>query len=260
MQVNEAESQRRVFVHEGGYTNHPSDPGGPTNWGVTIFDAQKYAAEFGWLPAGRKVTAADVKAMPKWFAEKVYDAKYWDALRGDELSSGLDYSMYDYGINSGIGRAGKVLRRVVGLPDNDWRVTDEVLRAVAERDAKQLIAALNDERLRFLKSLKTWPVFGKGWERRVVEVRAASLRMATQEISPAPVSTPAPGKGAVPLEAGKRNATAGGITAAGATAAQQAHQSGARPLVVVAIVVMAIALAAAGWWWWHRRQKQLQEN
>jgi hypothetical protein len=53
--------------------------------------------------------------MPKWFAEKVYDAKYWDALNCDLLPAGLDYAVCDYGVNSGIGRAGKVLRRLLDM-------------------------------------------------------------------------------------------------------------------------------------------------
>jgi lysozyme family protein len=173
----EAESMKNIFLSEGGYTNDPRDPGGPTNWGITIFDANKYAAEFGWI-VGRKVTAADIRAMPKWFAEKVYDAKYWDALDADALPAGLDYVLVDYGVNSGIGRAGKVLRRLLGLPDNDYRVTAEVLAAVAKRKVSDLINAINAERLRFLKSLSTWSHFGPGWGRRVASVNAIALHMA----------------------------------------------------------------------------------
>ena len=80
--------------------------------------------------------------------------------QAEALPAGVDYSVFDYGVNSGIGRSGKVLRRVVGLPDNTHVVTDEVLRAVAKRDPKALVIAINDERLAFLKRLKTWPVFG----------------------------------------------------------------------------------------------------
>ena len=168
--------------------------------------------------------------------------------------------MFDYGVNSGIGRSGKVLRRVLGLSDATHVVTADVLGAVAKHDATALIASINDERLAFLKRLKTWPVFGAGWSRRVSEVRAASLRMAAQRALPAPPPAAGPGKGAVPVSGGKRVATAGGIVAAGAGAAQQAHHGGARPIVIAAILVAAFAMAIAGWWWWRRRQKQLQES
>src|ERR1044071_2425414 len=97
-----AESIRRVLASEGGYVNHPSDPGGPTNFGITIADYRKYAK--------RDATAADVKAMRLDEARAIYRAHYWDALGCDELPAGLDYAVFDYGINSGIGRAGRVLR------------------------------------------------------------------------------------------------------------------------------------------------------
>ena len=97
-------------------------------------------------------------------AKAIYRTAYWDAQRCDELPAGVDYTVFDYGVNSGIGRSGKVLRRVVGRRrDSTHVVTDEVLRAVAKRDPKAIVMAINDERLAFLKRLKTWPVFGKGW-------------------------------------------------------------------------------------------------
>jgi lysozyme family protein len=49
------------------------------------------------------------------------------ARRCDELPAGADHSAFGYGVKSGIGRGGKVLRRVVGLPDNTGTVTDQVL-------------------------------------------------------------------------------------------------------------------------------------
>lgn len=90
--------------------------------------------------------------------------------------------MADYGLNSGIGRAGKVLRRLLGMSDKDWRATPQVLAAVARRKPADLINALDAERLaflKFLKSLKTWPHVGAGWGRRVApkdDERAKPLR------------------------------------------------------------------------------------
>lgn len=91
-------------------------------------------------------------------------------------------------MNSGIGRSGKVLRRVVGLPDDASVVTDQVLAYARVRDPKVLVAAVCDERLAFLKSLKTWPVFGHGWGTRVAEVKAVSLALAgaAQGVTPSP--------------------------------------------------------------------------
>lgn len=166
----------RLLAHEGGYTNHPADPGGPTNYGITIVDYRKYVKP--------DATAADVRAMKLDEAKAIYRAKYGDAQRCDALPAGVDYAVFDYGVNSGIGRSGKVLRRVLRLPDSTSVVNDAVITAVGASDAKVLIAAICDERLRFLQSLKTWPVFGAGWGRRVAEVRAAALAMAVPAAPP----------------------------------------------------------------------------
>src|ERR1043165_7272468 len=149
---------KRVLVHEGGYTNDPRDPGGPTNWGITIFDARKY-----WRP---NATAADVRVMPQSVAVAIYRQKYWVAngLSCDDLPGGVDDSHDDYRVNSGVGRADKVLRRVCGIADNAPNAV--LLAAVAKRDPKALINAINEQRLRFLQSLHTWPHFGKGWGTR----------------------------------------------------------------------------------------------
>lgn len=248
------EALRRLLVHEGGYTNHPSDPGGPTNFGITIHDYRKYVKP--------SASAADVRAMRLDEAKAIYRAKYWDALRCGELPAGVDYSVFDYGVNSGIGRSGRVLRRVVGLPDTTHVVTDEVLRAVTGRNPKALAIAINDERLRFLKSLKTWPVFGAGWGRRVAEVRAFSLELAERPVitsspRPAPVEA-APAKGVVPLPKGLQNATTATPVAAGGATAAALHDSGHDPWTIVAVVGGFVLIAGIGWVAFHYWQQRKQ--
>jgi len=130
-------------------------------------------------------------------AKAIYRAKYWDALRCDKLPAGLDYAVFDYGINSGIARAAKVLHRILGLPD-DVRMSDGAIAAVRSGAARDLIARLCEERLIFLRSLRTWPVFGAGWSRRVREVKVAALVMASHApirdalVIPPPPDIPAP--------------------------------------------------------------------
>jgi lysozyme family protein len=109
---------KRLLSHEGGYSNHPSDPGGPTKFGITIHDYRKYRKP--------KATAADVRAMRVDEAKAIYRSKYWDAVRGDELPAGLDYAVFDYGVNSGTARAISVLRRLVGFPEKG-SLSDELL-------------------------------------------------------------------------------------------------------------------------------------
>jgi lysozyme family protein len=223
---------RRVLAHEGGYSNHPSDPGGPTNFGITIADYRKYVKP--------SATAADMKAMRLDEARAIYRAHYWNALGCDELPAGLDYAVFDYGINSGIGRASRVLRRLAG-GSGDGPLDAALLAAVRKTDARELIARLCDERLAFLKRLKTWPVFGAGWGRRVAQVRVVALGIAA--------SSPRP-------SAAARHGTVGGIATAGAVAAQQAHQAGMRPVVVAAVALATAALLVCIWLVWRRRQRQ----
>lgn len=169
MKDNYELAETRVLASEGGYTNDPRDPGGPTNWGITIYDARMY-----WK---HNATSVDVKKMPRAVAEDIYRKKYWNALDCDDLPDGLDYCVFDYGVNSGIARAGRVLRKLIGVSTADWHVTPEVVSAVNRRDIKMLIEEVSDERLNFLRHLRTWDHFGRGWNARVASVRSASLQM-----------------------------------------------------------------------------------
>ena len=243
----------RLLAHEGGYTNDAADPGGPTNFGITIYDYRKYVKP--------GATAADVRAMKVEEAKAIYRDKYWDAQRCDELPAGVDYAVFDYGVNSGIGRSGKVLRRVLGLTDNDWHTSDEVLAALRKREAKQIVVAICDERLRFLRSLRTWGVFGKGWGARVAEVKVYAIKLASGAAAPAaaPIAT-AVGKGTVPTPKGAQQGSAGAVIAAGAAAAHQAHQSGAGAGTIAIIVAVAIAVAIAAYAFWHWRQARQQNK
>lgn len=163
----------RLLAHEGGYSNDAADPGGPTNFGITIFDYRKYVKP--------DATAADVRAMKLDEAKAIYRAKYWAAQRCDELPAGVDYAVFDYGVNSGIGRSGRVLRRCLKLSDTSAAVTGEVIAAARAADAKALVMAICEERLRFLQRLSTWSVFGRGWGRRVAEVKTFSLQLAASK-------------------------------------------------------------------------------
>lgn len=199
----------RLLMHEGGYTNHPSDPGGPTNFGITIFDYRKYVKP--------DATAADIRGMSLDDAKAIYRAKYWDAMRLDLFEPGVDYALFDYGVNSGIGRAGRVIRRLLKLSDDTPVIADHVIAAANERHAAELAAAICDERLRFLKSLRTWPVFGKGWARRVGEVKLFAVAIAQDLpiVSDGAPLMPAPGRAIDPDKFARVRALQASLAAAG---------------------------------------------
>jgi len=183
MQANFDQALKCVLAHEGGYSNHPSDPGGPTNWGITIHDARMY-----WK---RDADADDVRGMPLDVAKRIYKSKYWDAMRCDELPSGLDYAVMDFGVNSGIGRSIRFLESIAGVPA-DGKPDDTLIRTVANMPSKPVITELCNKRLVFLRGLKTWPVFGNGWGRRVADVKDAALKMADAVRAPTPTPLRAP--------------------------------------------------------------------
>jgi len=225
----------RVLAHEGGYSNHPADPGGVTLEGVTQAVYDDYRRSKG-LP--REALLPSMRGKPAWIAARdaIYRARYWDVLRCDALPSGVDYAMFDYGVNSGVARAAKALQRLVGA-DADGAVGPLTLAALATHRPAALVAALCDERLAFLKSLKTWPVFGAGWSRRVADVRRVALAM-TDATSPA--VAPA-------------LATATVLTGAAAAAAQGIGNSFA---VVLTVIAAAGFIGVCGWFAWRRSRQQ----
>ena len=243
MKENFDEALKRVLAHEGGYADHPSDPGGPTNWGITIHDARAY-----WK---RGADADDVRAMPKDVAKRIYKLKYWDAMRCDELPSGVDYAVMDFGVNSGVSRSLKFLESIAGVPA-DGKSDDTLIRTVASMPAKPVIAELCNKRLTFLKGLKTWPVFGNGWGRRVAEVKDAALKMSDAVRVPAPVPVKAPkGKSEKPDTATKPAVLSTTVWAQIATVLT-ALGGALTDWRVLAVVVVA---ALAGYVIWERMKR-----
>jgi lysozyme family protein len=171
MQSNFNQSLLLLLKHEGGYSNHSQDPGGMTNLGVT---AKVWES---WV--GHPVDEKQMKALTPDDVAPLYKRKYWDACRADELVSGLDYAVFDCAVNSGVGRSIKLLQGCVGVnPDGGFgSVTMAAVSQFKGESAKTIIIEFCDDRLNFLKSLKTFPVFGKGWENRVNSVKAEALRM-----------------------------------------------------------------------------------
>lgn len=158
-----------VLHHEGGFVNHPADPGGMTNLGCTKSTWEKWC--------GRQVTEADMRALEASDVAPLYREKYWEKVHGDYLPAGVDYAVFDCAINSGPGRAIKFLQEAIGTTP-DGAIGPKTLAALKDFDPVALVNSVSDKRLSFLKELSTWPTFGRGWERRVKEVQAAALEMA----------------------------------------------------------------------------------
>ena len=157
-----------VIVNEGGYVDNKLDPGGATNWGCT------QAVWEGYI--GHKVSIDDMKALTKEDVKPLYKKRYWDAIHGDAIPSGLDYCLFDCAINSGVNRSAKIIQEIVGV-FADGAIGNNTVSAITQLNPVTAINEFCDKRQAFLESLKTFPVFGKGWSKRVSEVRIRALEM-----------------------------------------------------------------------------------
>lgn len=168
MRDNFDASFQLVLKHEGGFVNDPADPGGATNLGITIGTLSDHL--------GRPATVADVRAVTKFTAGRIYRANYWDRARCDDLPVGLDYAVFDFAVNSGVSRAVRTLQRIIGVKD-DGVIGAKTMTAIRGQDARSLIVRLCDERLKFVRGLRTFTRFGKGWTTRIVNVKEVAQNM-----------------------------------------------------------------------------------
>ncbi len=157
----------RILTHEAGYVNHPRDPGGPTNLGVT------QATLSHWL--GHPASIADVQALTPAAVSPIYRANYWRAASCDQLPPGVDYVVFDAAVLSGIRRAVTTLQEAAGSAA-DGHFGTQTLAAVASVAATDLVRRFCTEREIFFRGLGTFATFGRGWINRLNEVRDQALR------------------------------------------------------------------------------------
>ncbi len=177
MQSTYEQAIAQVFKDEGGYTNESTDPGGPTNWGITLYDAQTY-----WK---HDATSEDVKSMPKSVAEDIYRNHYAIPVKYDSLPAGVDYAVLDYAINSGISRSSKLLQHLVGVTE-DGIIGSITIAKVNTVEPTSLIKSIYTERLAFLKGLHTWSVYGHGWTNRCTQGLDLALSLAEKKVETKP--------------------------------------------------------------------------
>ena len=168
MKNNYAECLEIILEHEGGFVNHPKDPGGVTNHGVTkrVYDE--------WI--GKNSTVEEMRNLTHEDVAPIYKKNYWDRAKCDQLPSGVDLSVFDWGVNSGVSRSAKALQRIVGVKQ-DGGIGPMTLQAVSEVEAEEIIEQMHYMRDNFYRSLDTFETFGKGWTRRNNETREKALEM-----------------------------------------------------------------------------------
>ena len=146
-----------LITHEGGFSNHPDDPGGATMYGIT----EVVARAEGYTGPMRELTLG--------FAKQVYRKRYWDACRCDQMPDVLRYPLFDAAVNSGPGQAIKWLQAAVGVKADGaiGPVTQQAVNMAAPQPTRQKMIG---NRLRFMTQLSNWPSFSKGWARRIAAI------------------------------------------------------------------------------------------
>ncbi|QIG74375.1 putative endolysin protein [Rhizobium phage RHph_N65] len=252
-------SLEKVLREEGGYSDHPDDPGGPTMKGVTqrVYDAYRDRIR----KQRRSVRLIETSEL-----EEIYRTSYWDLIRGGALPAGVNYVVFDGAVNSGVKRSVEWLQAALGV--NVDGVIGPATIAAAQRDTNNdaLIDRILDRRLAFLQSLRTWKTFGKGWKARVARVRSVGQAWATGVEAPAllyaaePVSAKALDSDvkAAPSAAPADATTGGGIGFGGVAFVLKDLQDQLAPYsmgsdligkAVVGLIVVSGALTVGGLLW-----------
>jgi lysozyme family protein len=157
-----------AFEAEGGYSDDPADPGGATNLGITLAELVRWR--------GRPVDKAELRALTRDEAAAIYRAGYWNATRCADLPPGLDLMVFDAAVNTGNGRAARMLQQVVGAAP-DGSIGPLTLKAVATMAPDAIIAALAQRRVDYYEGLPGFTRFGRGWLARVARARDVALRL-----------------------------------------------------------------------------------
>lgn len=245
----------KLLVFEGGWSNHPDDPGGATMKGVIqrVYDAYRQL---------KKLPKQSVKLITDSELFEIYRKQYWDAVKGDQLPQGVDYVVFDGAVNSGPVQSIKWLQRALGVTADGMigQATLGALKAVNDCDA--LVAKIIERRNAFLRALKTFKTFGKGWMNRTAQVLKIGQAWAFGSVGPEPTYFSNMEKKAViadaksrPVKAPADAATGGGAVGLTLTGALDQARDTLTPLagdsalisnIIAAIAITSVLAAAVG--------------
>ena len=169
MQKNFNAALAHVLLFEGAYSDHPLDPGGATNLGITQAVLQSYR--------GQPVSKDDVRALTKKEAAAIYKKNYWEPTCCGSLPSGIDFAVFDCAVNQGIGRAARFLQQAANVTA-DGKIGPATLAAVARTPADALLGEFMARRMLSYGLLqKLFKTFGLGWSRRLMATHVAALAL-----------------------------------------------------------------------------------
>jgi len=157
-----------LLEHEGGYVDHPNDPAGMTNLGITKATYDDFYGGDATEEVMRAITRPDV--------EPIYLQNYWNKCMCHSLPSGLDWAVFDWAVNSGPARASKALQTAVKTTV-DGSIGPMTLRKVEQHNPRDIIEDMWVQREQFYRNLGHFDSFGKGWliRNNTTKMQALSL-------------------------------------------------------------------------------------
>lgn len=160
-----------VVAHEGGFVNNAADPGGATQWGISL----RYARSKGLLydiDGDGDVDVDDIRRVTQDTARRAFWEDFWRPVRADEMPAELSLLLFDASVNSGPVAAIKMLQRAISTRP------DGILGPITISYAQHARAPelFQRKRLDYMqaatdtKGRALWPSFGKGWSDRVLQL------------------------------------------------------------------------------------------
>lgn len=172
-----------VLAMEGGWTDDPHDPGGPTNKGITL---AVYARERGieLTSANLAELKSDLRTIPDALVRSIYETRYWQPARCPALRPSLALMHFDAAVNHGVGAAARFLQEALGV-EIDGEIGPITLRAAGIADPRQALARYAAVRRQRYRALPHFWRFGRGWLRRVDATLAAANLLVPPSSDPA---------------------------------------------------------------------------
>ncbi|MEZ5818339.1 MAG: TIGR02594 family protein [Hyphomicrobiaceae bacterium] len=167
-----------VLASEGGYSEDPYDPGGPTNKGITIGDYAAYKGEALDASSYERLKA-ELRAIPDQSVAAIYHGRYWQPARCPELPSALAHFHFDAAVNQGVSGAARMLQESLEVA-SDGQIGPVTLAAARSRPVRVTLERYAKIRRRRYRALSHFWRFGRGWLARVDRVLAEAQRLANQ--------------------------------------------------------------------------------
>ena len=155
---------------EGGYVDNPADPGGATNYGISLRFLKGKGLDIGDIDGDGDIDVDDIRALTLDKAKALMRRNFWDVFPLDNVKPLCAMVIYDTAVNMGVGYAKKMTQQALGVAvDGRWGpLTWGALKLCNDRKTAAAMCQLRRER--YCELARNNPALGaflKGWLRRV---------------------------------------------------------------------------------------------